>query len=245
MKKVIPYVLSAFLLMPSFSNGYNVNFGLDFGISDTLFGSKIDKTEVLCTDLKDFREYANYSGFATADIVLSENMSIEAGIEVQKINLNYTTIDDNDFGNGDIHISYSSFQIPVMFKYTIPLHKSTELIDCISIAAGLYSSLNINTQTYKDKTSTYAGNFLKPIFNLGMISNVSYSHKLGSGRIFCGLKTEFDFIPHSYSLIDKNVSIGNRIYFAPMIGYTFVIKEDKELSKKIEKNKRIKDMTVD
>lgn len=41
------------------------------------------------------------------------------------------------------------------------------------------------------------------------------------------------------------MSIGNILSFSPVLGYTFIIKEDKNLSKITEKNKRIKDISVE
>ena len=53
-----------------------------------------------------------------------------------------------------------------------------------------------------------------------------------------------NFIPQGYSIGGRNVKFGNVLTASPVIGYTFLLKEDKGLAKITEKNKRIKDIDV-
>ena len=83
------------------------------------------------------------------------------------------------------------------------------------------------------------------IFDFGAIVKVTYSHKIGPGKFFCGISADINFIQQKYKISGYDVNIGNVLTVAPVIGYTFILKEDKGVAKITEKNKRIKDIDVE
>lgn len=247
------YIKKILLLLPLllgfsysslFAIGYNVNFELDAGISECLFGKQVKENKNFWQDIGNFGSYVNAGGAVTVDFVFTQNLSAVTGLQVKSIQLNYDTTDGNEYANGTIHLKYAVLQLPIMGKYKFIINKTTEVIDSIDVAAGINLSYVIAKQSYKDSLTTAVGNYISLPFNVGLSASAVFSHKIGPGRAFVGLKADMNFIPQGYSMGGHNVSFGNVLTASPVIGYTFLIKEDKGLAKITEKNKRIKDIDV-
>lgn len=227
-----------------FAIGYNVNFELDAGISECLFGEQVKENKNFWQDIGNFGNFINAGGAVTVDLVFTHNLSAVTGIQFKSIQLNYEVIDGNEYGNDSIHLKYPVLQIPIMAKYRFILNKTTEIIDSIDVAAGINLSYIIAKQSYKDSLTTAMGNFISIPFNVGLSASAVFSHKIGIGKAYVGLKADMNFIPQGYSIGGRNVKFGNVLTASPVIGYTFLLKEDKGLAKITEKNKRIKDIDV-
>ena len=132
-----------------------------------------------------------------------------------------------------------------MVKYSFILKKTTSVISCLDLAGGVNISYIIGKQYYIDSVTTYMGNFISPVFNVGASVKAVFSHKIGPGKAFAGLRADMNFIPQNYTISSRKMNIGNILSISPVLGYTFIIKEDKNLSKITEKNKRIKDISVE
>lgn len=231
-------------LQTIYAMGYNINFELDTGISEALFGTEVDSNKQFWQDLNNYYNYINMGGAISVDVVLKQKFSIIAGIQFKNIQLNYNTIQGNEYGNDTVQISYPILQLPIMAKYNFVIKKTTEIIDSFNLAGGINISNVIGQQTYKDSMTNYVGNFIKQPINIGFIARATYSHKLGPGNVFAGIKADINFITQGYIISGHNVNYGNVLVLSPVIGYTFILKEDKGLAKITEKNKRIKDIDV-
>lgn len=230
--------------MPLFALGYNVNFALSTGISECIGSDQIKKNINFWDDFGNFQNHMNNEGLVTADIVLKQNIAVETGVSYRTFNLVYNSDANGLYGNGNIKLNFSTIEIPVMAKFTIPISKTTDVINGINIGVGLNVSWIIGNQSYQDDLTSYVGNFVTPPFDFGLSMKVTYSHKIGPGNAFAGIKASYSFLSQGYMLGERNVNYGNIISVAPVIGYSFVIKEDKGISKVTEKNKRIKDIDV-
>lgn len=246
MKKIFKFLLFAISMNSSlFAIGYNVNLELAAGFSECLFGEEIEKNKNVWENFGNFENYINTDWELTADIVFKQNFSAVTGIQFKSVQLNYITKDGNAFGNDIVHIHYPSIKIPIMAKYDFVINKTTEVIDSICVAAGLNVSYIVGKQSYKDSLTNYVGDFISKPFNIGVSTKVTFSHKIGPGKAYAGIKSDMNFLPQGYKIGGKDVLYGNVFSVAPVIGYTFIIKEDKELAKITEKNKRIKDISVE
>lgn len=244
MKKTLTTLLIILFILPLYSLGFDATLSLNAGVTECLGGSQVQKNQNLWDDASNLFDYINAGGLITTDIIFSENMSVETGFGFNKYNLHYTTQEEKVYGNGVIKLNCSIFQIPVLFKYTIPLKKTTETVNGINIAGGINLSYLFPNQTYTDDYTTFIGNFINPSFNVGFTLKATYSAKIGPGKVILGLKSDINFLQQKYAISGQEVNIGNVLSVSPMIGYTFTIKEDKSLSKITEKNKRIKDIDV-
>lgn len=244
MKKQLSILSFIAAIFPLHALGYNVNFYLDAGINQNLFGAQVQSNKNVWEDTSNAFDYLNAGGLLTADIVFAENLSVEAGLGYSNINLHYTTNEDLQFSNGVVHINFAVIQLPIMFKYTIPLKKTTETVNSINVAAGVQVSYMFPNQTYTDSLTTFVGNFISPFINVGAIVKATYTPKIGPGKAIIGVKADINFLQNKYIISGRDVNIGNILTVSPMIGYSFTIKEDKGLSKITEKNKRIKDIDV-
>lgn len=244
LKRFLIILIPLFLFSPTFAVGYNVNFGLNTGITECVGGENIQKNVNVWDADKHYFDYFNAGGYITTDFVLTHRFSLETGFSYKLLNLHYTTTEENFYGNDVCHINYSVIQMPVMAKYIFPIIKSAEIINSINLGAGLNVSYIVGKQVYSDSMTNYYGNFITPKFNIGAVLKATYSHKIGPGYAFIGLNSEIDFIPHSYSINERKVNIGNTLSINPVIGYKFIIYEDKNLAKITEKNKRIRDLVV-
>lgn len=243
MKKHI-FLIMILITTPLFSLGYNVNFELDAGITEALFSGQVQENKNFWNDIGKTGYYLNYGGAVIADVIFSENLSVQSGFQYKSLQVNYIISEDRVLGNGLTSLRYQIIQIPVLAKYKIVLKKSTEIIDSLDIAGGLNISCIIGNSSYKDEITTYVGNFISPFIDIGFTAKVTFSHKIGPGNAFIGLKGDINFIPQGYTISGRKMSFGNIATVAPVIGYTFVIKEDKRIAKITEKNKRIKDIDV-
>ena len=223
--------------------GYKVNFGLDTGITECLGGSNVQKNVNFWDEQNDISEFLNYGGFITADIVISERFSVESGFSYKMKNQNFYT-EDILYGNGLCQINYSRIEMPILAKIVFPIKKTSQILNSIDFGFGINISLNFANQAYSDSEINYNGYFLTPVMNLGVLLQSTYTHKLGPGRIFAGIQADIDFIQQSYSINTRKVNLGNVFTVSPVIGYTFIIKENKKLAKITEKNKRIIDLEV-
>jgi hypothetical protein len=127
----------------------------------------------------------------------------------------------------------------------VPLKNTTSVINSINVAFGPVLSFIAPNQSYKDDLTTNISNYISPSTNIGLELDLTYTHVLGPGKILVGIKTDYNLVQASYKISGKEVGIGSTFSFAPMIGYTFIIKEDKIQTKVTEKNKRIKDIAVE
>ena len=229
----------------SFALGYNVNFGLGAGITECVGGKSVQKNVNLWDDEGgDFLKYLSYGGSITADIVVTDRFSVEAGLAYKMHNLNYITSDDRLYGNGFCQVNYSKIQLPILAKFRYPLTKSSEVLTSIDFGIGVNISHNLPNQVYSDSETNDYGQFLAPTINVGAILQAVYTYKIGPGRAFAGIQADINFIPQEYTMNSRKVNIGNGFSISPVIGYTFVIKEDKDIAKISEINTRIKDMDV-
>lgn len=245
MKKIIlPLCLFLFFISPCAAIGFNINFGLGSGMAECLGGSNVQENVNFWKDGKNFIDYTNPQAYITADIVFTELFTLETGVSFRTINLHYTTKENNLYGNGLCHVNYSAIQLPVLAKFVIPIKKTTELVNSINLSTGLNVSFNLEKQVYTDLLTNYYGKFLSPRVNVGASLQAVYSHKIGPGRAFAGIQTDINFIPMHYLLDTRQVNIGNVFSVSPVIGYSFIIIEDKHQSKITEKNKRIRDIDV-
>lgn len=242
--KILKIILF-FISIPFYSLGFNANFAFVPGITECFFGEQVETNKNVWDDFENPLKYISFGGRLTADVILNQKFSIESGLEYKNINLNYIAKDNNLYANGQVNINYSALQLPILFKYSIAIKKTTSVIDSLNIALGPTVSYIMSNQTYKDELTTTAGSFLNPFLNAGLELDVTFSHVLGPGKLFIGLKTDFSFIPLSYKISGNQVNLGCVLSGAPLIGYTFIIQEDKNLTKITEKNKRIKDIFVE
>ena len=243
-KRFLPILIILFLFSPTFAVGYNVNFGLTTGITECIGESSIQKNVNIWDAESNYFDYLGAGGYITADIVFTQEFTLEAGFSYKMLNLHYTTTDSNYYGNDVCHLNYSVIQLPVMAKYIIPIKKSADIINSINLGAGLFVSYNIAKQVYSDSESNDYGKFLTPHFNVGSVLNVTYNHKIGSGYAFAGIGSEINFLPCKYTIDERKVNIGNTLSFTPVIGYKFIIYKDKNIAKVTEKNRRIRDFVV-
>lgn len=232
-------------VMPLHSIGYSVNFEFSPAISKTLWGNTVEKNINFWNKDSKFNQSFSLGGLISCDVIFSERISLESGITFRNTNLNYSTINGDEFGNGNIYLKYSLLQIPVLFKYSIPLKKTTSVIDSLNIAGGLVLDYIAPNQSYRDETTTFVGFFLNPFVNCDIEMDVSYTHKIGTGKAIIGLRTDLSFIPSKYKISGREVKIGNLFSISPFIGYSFILKEDLIQAKKTEKNKRIRDISVE
>lgn len=242
------FLLSVFLLFsfltPCAAIGININFGLGSGIGECFGGGNVQKNENFWDSGKNFIDYTNPQAYITTDIVFTELFSLETGFAFRTMNLHYTTTEGNIYGNGVCHLNYSTIQLPILAKFVIPIRKTTELVNSINLSGGINVSFNLEKQVYSDSLTNYYGKFINPFVNVNASLQAVYSHRVGPGRIFAGLQTDINFIPVKYLLDNRTVNIGNIFTVTPVIGYTFIIVEDKHQSKVTEKNKRIRDIEV-
>ena len=239
------FIYIAMCAFPLFAIGYNINFELDAGFTECFFSNEIKENRNFLQDFRQLGDYINVGGAISGDIVLNRNLSCVAGFRIKNVQLNYITSDGNLYANGKVKISYPVIQLPLMVKYSIIVKKTTDVINTLDFALGLNISYILGKQLYMDDITSFIGNFISPSFNVGTGINITFSHKLGPGKAFFGFKADINFIPESYIIDGRNMKIGNIFSYSPVLGYTIVIKEDKNLSKITEKNKRIKDISVD
>lgn len=248
MKRTNRCLLSVYLMLfsfPIFALGYNVNFEFDAGFSECLLSQQIQESRNFWQDFGHFGDYINAGGVISADIVISQNLSFELGMQFKNVQLNYSVADGNLIANGNVKINYPVIQLPLMVKYSFILKKTTSVISSLDLAGGVNISYIIGKQYYIDSVTTYMGNFISPVFNVGASVKAVFSHKIGPGKAFAGLRADMNFIPQNYTISSRKMNIGNILSISPVLGYTFIIKEDKNLSKITEKNKRIKDISVE
>lgn len=238
------FIISFFSLYSVFSLGYNVNFELDAGIAECITGDQVKENKNFWEDFENVTDYINAGGMLSVDVVFKQNLSAMVGLEVKNNNLNYLTNDGNEYGNGIVKLNYQTIQLPVMIKYSFPLKKTTDVISSIDVAGGVNVSYILGRQSYKDNITNYVGNFIINPFNVGISARAAFSHKIGPGKAYAGLKTDINLLPQTYTISGRKVNYGRVIFVAPVIGYTFILKEDKGLAKITEKNKRIKDIDV-
>ena len=244
MKKFFLLIFCSIISFPIFSVGYNVNFEFDAGISECFFGPQVKENRNFWQDFNNFSDYLTTSGAVSADIVINKDFSIITGLQFSHLQLNYFTIDGNEYGNDAVQLRYSILQIPVMAKHDFVIKKTTEIIDSIGLASGLNVSFVTGKQTYKDLVTDYVGNFISSPFNFGLSLKTTYSHKIGPGNVFMGIKADINLLSQKYTINGNSVNFGNVMSVYPVIGYTFILKKDRELAKITEKNKRIKDIDV-
>ena len=233
-----------FLLIPCSAIGYNVNLGLNTGVTECVGGKTVQKNLNVWNVDKNYTDFLNAGGYLTADIVLSRQFFVELGLAYKMLNLHYITTDENLYANDVSHINYSVVQIPITANYIIPIQKSADIINGLNISAGINATVNIGKQVYSDTLTKFYGNFIAPQFNIGATVKANYIHKIGPGYAFVGLSSDINFIPNEYSIDGRKVNLGNIVTVAPVIGYKFIIYEDKNLAKITEKNKRIRDIDV-
>ena len=243
-KRLLQIFIILFLSSPIYAIGFNVNFGLNTGFTECVGGNNVQKNVNIWDADNNYFDYFNAGGYITADIVLAQQFSLESGFSYKMFNLHYETTEEKYYGNDVCHLNYSVIQMPIIAKYIIPIKKSAEIINSINLGAGLNVYYVVGKQVYSDSMTNYYGNFITPKVNVGAVLKATYNHKIGPGYAFIGLNSEIDFIPHSYSINERKVNIGNTLSINPVIGYKFIIYEDKGLSKITEKNKRIKDLVV-
>ena len=243
MKKHLFLILLSFLCLRVFCIGYNTNFELGAGLSECLFSDQIEQNKNFGNNFGKAGQYFTEFGGVSADIIFNQTMAIEAGIKYKVINLNYIT--EKKYANDDVRLTFAVVQIPVLFKYSVPLLKTVDVIDSINFAGGLNFSVIAGSQSYTDSITSTAGKFISPFVDVGGSLKVTYSHKTGPGKLYFGLCSDINFISQEYKIGHQTVSLGNIFTFAPVIGYSFSIIEDKNMSKITEKNKRIKDISVE
>ena len=66
------------------------------------------------------------------------------------------------------------------------------------------------------------------LFNVGISARAAFSQKIGPGKAYAGLKTDINLLSQTYTISGRKVNYGRVIFVAPVIGYTFILKEDKE-----------------
>lgn len=237
-------LLLILLISPLYAIGYNVNFSFDAGLAECLGGNQVEKNLNAWNDFSNTGKYVNYGGMVSADILFLKNKDVEVGFEFKRVNLNYLAKDGNIYSNGATTIGYSLFKIPVLYKVSIPLSKTNDLVNSVDIAAGVNASFIMGDESYKDEISADVGKFLYKPYNFGLTLKVTYTQKIGPGVAFVGLYGDFNLLPYNYATQNNVVDIGNVMTISPIIGYTFKIKEDTYQSKIKEKSKRIKDIDV-
>lgn len=239
-------LFSLFILFSSqlFALGYNVNFGLGIGLTESLFSNQIKENVNFLDDIYNSTDYIDTLSSITGDIVVNENIAFETGFYYKTEKLNFLLIDKKQYGDGNVNIIANKLQIPVMFKYSYPIKKTTEIINKVDFGIGIGFTSMVSKQMYSDVKTNYYGNFINPPLNVDITGKVTYSHRIGPGIAFAGVKADFSLIQTKYAINEKQLNMGNCFSVAPIIGYSFTIKEDNSISKKIEKNKRIKDIIV-
>lgn len=242
MKKYLSILFIITIFFPIYSLGYNVNFELDAGFAGNLFSNQVEKNITAFENFDKISDFLNAGGTISGDVVVTQNISAEVGIQFQNVVLNYST--SKEFGNGNIKLNYPVLKVPVLFKYTLPLSKTIDKENYLNLAMGINLSYVIGNQSYKDDITTYVGNFVSPKIDCGVTLKATFVQKFGPGKAYIGLRADMNVIPQGYKIGEKDFSYGNIFTVAPVIGYTFSIKEDKGLSKITEKNKRIKDIDV-
>lgn len=246
MKRITIFITILFLLLlPLNSVGYNANIALIPGISECFFGEQVESNKNVWDGVSKPVQYFSLGGRITVDFIFTQNIGLETGFEYKNTNLNFVTKNKNTYADGEVNLNYSVFQLPVLFRYSIPLKKSASVISSFNVAGGPTLSFICPNQSYKDEHTTSIQNFINPLVNVGMELDLTYSHVIGPGKIFLGIKTDYNFINSKYKIDGKDVCFGHAFSFAPVIGYTFIFKEDKHQSKVTEKNKRIKDIAVE
>lgn len=237
----LPFI---FLFSPLYAIGYNVNFALDAGVTECLGGKQIEQNLNVWDDFANVGKYINYGGLLSADILFLKTQDIEVGLELKRVKLNYLPKEGNVYSNGATSIEYSLLKIPVLYKISIPLSKTSNLVNSIDIGAGFNASFIIGDEIYKDEVSKDVGKFIYEPYNFGLALKITYNQKIGPGFAFAGLYGDFNFLPYKYSTQNNIIELGRTLSVSPIIGYTFKIKEDLFQSKVTEKNKRIKDIDV-
>ena len=233
-----------FFLLPCSAIGFNVNLGLNSGLAESLGGKTVQKNINVWEAENNYIDYFSSGAYITTDLVFTQLFYVELGLAYKNLNLHYITTDENIYSNDMCHLNYSVIQIPVTANYIYQIQKSADIIDGISFGAGLNFSLNVAKQVYTDSLTKYYGKFISPNFNVGATLKATYLRKLGPGYAFAGLSSDINFIPNNYSISGQKVNLGNTLTVSPVIGYKFIIHEDKNLAKITEKNKRISDIDV-
>lgn len=243
-RNLILLIILLSLLTPCTALGFNINISLGSGMSECLGGQNLQKNLNFWDSGKNFIDYTNPQAYITTDIVFTELFSLETGFAFRTMNLHYTTTEGNLYGNGVCNLNYSTVQLPILAKFVIPIKKTTELVNSINLSVGVNVSFNLEKQVYSDSLTNFYGKFINPVVNFGALLQAVYSHKIGPGRAFAGIQADINFIPVTYYLGNRKVNIGNVLTITPVIGYSFIIVEDKHQSKVTEKNKRIRDIEV-
>lgn len=244
MKKVLLAFLILFVPFSLVALGYNINFAFLPGITECLGGDEVGSNKNIWEADSQYGKYLSLGGRLSTDIVFSKKFSIETGIEYKNVNLNYSTNSDSLYSNGLVNLNYSVFQLPILFKYSIPIKEQASVISSVNISFGPVFSVISPFQVYKDELTTYSGNFISPLYNAGLEADLSYSHALGTGKILIGIKCDYNFIKQGYKISGNDISFGNTLTVSPLIGYAFVLFEDKSQTHRKEKNRRIKDYIV-
>ena len=138
MKSMNKYLLAICFMLFSFplsALGYNVNFEFDAGFSECLLSQQIQESRNFWQDFGHFGDYINAGGVISADIVISQNLSFELGIQFKNTQLNYSVKDGNLIANGNVKINYPVIQLPLMVKYSFILKKTTSVISRFCLAA--------------------------------------------------------------------------------------------------------------
>lgn len=193
-------------------------------------------------DVVNIVNYVNFSTGTSEDIIFNQKIAIEAVIKYKMVNLNYTS--HKMYATKPVHINFPIIQIPVLFKCSIPIRKTVSTVSAITFAGGINSSFVVGKQNYADSLSRDIGNFSSPKFDIGMTVEAIYSYKIGLDCLFLGIKADINILQQKYKISGHGFNIGNIVTVSPVLGYTFILREDKELEKINEKNKHIKDIDV-
>ena len=166
MKKYL--IIFLFLLpLPLFSIGYNTNIELGVGIAESFGSEQIEHNRNIWNNFTDFGKYLNYCGGLSADVIFSQNAGAEVGVKYKMINLNYET--QEIYANDEVHLNFSIVQIPILFKYSIPILKTVDVISALNIAGGINGSIIVGNQIYVDSITRDNGNFISPFLILGQL----------------------------------------------------------------------------
>lgn len=245
MKKVFALGgLSLIFILPIFAIGIDMNFRANVGIAECFFGNQIEKNVNFWEDSENFGKFINHGAAITTNIIFTQDSFVETGLIYANNKLNFCCTDNVSYSNGIVRLSYQEFKIPLIYDYSFTIKKTTEVISSLVVGVGINVSYKFGNELYKDDITTFAGSFISPKFNVEAVIQSYYSHKIGPGKAFVGLSLDLELLQNEYYMEGKKVNVGNGFSVTPMIGYTFIIKEDKGLSKITEKNKRIKDLDV-
>lgn len=244
MKRALILIYLIINISHIYAIGININYCFNMGFTECLFGKQIKRNVNVWDDKENFNEYINYGNFVSTDIVFNKNLTLEIGAEYKNISLHFYTTNEKMYSNGNTNLQFSILKIPILYKISIPLSKSSKINNFLDFAAGINTSFIISKIIYKDELTKDIGNFISNPVNFGFTLKITYSHKIGPGFLFAGILGDINFNSSKYYVNSYDIDMGKITTISPILGYSIVIKETQYKLKTQEKRKRITDFEV-